>query len=553
MKRIPLIQAVFLAFTATAFCQTTAPAPAPASGAPTTTVRATTRLVQVSVIALDANGKPVSDLRADEITLRDKNRPQHIAFFAPPNAPEPAPKLPPGVYTNRMPNVPLSMNVVLIDALNTSVRDQLYARQQLLKFLSQIQQGDNYGVYMLSDTQLRVIQDMTSDGTKLAALVAGMNVQGGTLLDSAGYEINFPTGNPTLDEVVQRMHDVGNASMLDQRIRRTARALTILANHLARYPGRKNLIWVSAGFPFQFDLDEMRSGLASPGGYYPEVEEAARALSNNNVAVYPVDARGLVGAPANDNSDSSPSAGYFNRRTGSWVSTNGPSGPLFDEHATMDLFAEGTGGQAFYGTNDVQDAIRRAVEQSQQAYTVGFYPEHGKWDGTFHALKLQCRRKGIRLLYRHGYYAFAEQPDDQARRQAMLRMAATSSVDAGGVGIIVRLANDPKDPKWKLIDILIDPTDLRFHEEGQLYLAQADLYVVMRAGNGELLQGWKQVINFHLTPEQYEKEMHSAVHVVERGTLNSRAESIVVVARDAATGDVGSVNVPLTPAEAPGK
>jgi hypothetical protein len=41
---------------------------------------------------------------------------------------------------------------------------------------------------------------------------------------------------------------------------------------------------------------------------------------------------------------------------------------------TMKILAERTGGKAFYGTNDLSDAIRRAIDDSRVTYTLGFYP-----------------------------------------------------------------------------------------------------------------------------------------------------------------------------------
>src|SRR6202012_2930989 len=80
------------------------------------------------------------------------------------------PQASPGVFTNRPPGVPLPVNVtvVLLDGLNTDIKDQNYARAQALKFLRQIRPEDRVAVYALGST-LRVLNDFTSDSTRLAA------------------------------------------------------------------------------------------------------------------------------------------------------------------------------------------------------------------------------------------------------------------------------------------------------------------------------------------------------------------------------------------------
>ena len=45
------------------------------------------------------------------------------------------------------------------------------------------------------------------------------------------------------------------AAQTDLRVQMTLNALTALARTLAGYPGRKNLIWVSAAFPANLFVD----------------------------------------------------------------------------------------------------------------------------------------------------------------------------------------------------------------------------------------------------------------------------------------------------------
>jgi len=41
----------------------------------------------------------------------------------------------------------------------------------------------------------------------------------------------------------------------ESRVRMTAQALEAIANHVARLPGRKNLVWISAAFPMALNMN----------------------------------------------------------------------------------------------------------------------------------------------------------------------------------------------------------------------------------------------------------------------------------------------------------
>ena len=84
------------------------------------------------------------------------------------------------------------------------------------------------------------------------------------------------------------------------------------------------------------------------------MKEAARALNDANVALYAVDARGLV-------------VGNFANARRAW----GLTMPGID---TMNDLAGLTGGRAFYADNGLDSLIEESVEDSELIYTLGFYP-----------------------------------------------------------------------------------------------------------------------------------------------------------------------------------
>ncbi len=142
-----LLCPVFSALTALAAAQTQQTTQRVASQQPPSsgiTLHAGTQLVIVDVVVTDSHQEPVHNLKASDFTLLERNLPQQIKNFEEHKALPPAeaaklppmPVMPPGIFTNYSP-APRNgvLNVLLLDTLNTPMRDQAYVRDQLRKYL----------------------------------------------------------------------------------------------------------------------------------------------------------------------------------------------------------------------------------------------------------------------------------------------------------------------------------------------------------------------------------------------------------------------------------
>jgi VWFA-related protein len=156
----------------------------PAAGA----LHVTTRAVQVSVIAQDGDGHPVTVLTQDDFKILDNGVAQKIVSFSQ-NSSRLTADVTPGIrpvsantFSNRVDEktgVPPSVTVILLDALNTDFHDMASARGQVVKFLRQIHPEDRVALYELT-TKLVVLHDFTSDtATLLRALGESTNPQNG--------------------------------------------------------------------------------------------------------------------------------------------------------------------------------------------------------------------------------------------------------------------------------------------------------------------------------------------------------------------------------------
>jgi VWFA-related protein len=213
------------------------------------------------------------------------------------------------------------------------------------------------------------------------------------------------------------------------RAETTAEAFTAIANHVAAIPGRKSLIWVSGSFPSQIivnaigGLDRESQSLdtnktpsshsasstqtARRGGQDRSSEslasnttQVARALNRVDMVLYPVDATGIM-----PNAMMDPKNGYSDSAVKCMDCVNqvpGPSSGMFEREDLRDTersMADATGGEAFYGSNNIKAAMARAFDDGRYAYTIGFYPNHGEWNGKFRKIKIHTTMDGAKLRY----------------------------------------------------------------------------------------------------------------------------------------------------------
>jgi len=221
----------------------------------------------------------------------------------------------------------------------------------------------------------------------------------------------------------------------ENRVHQTVEALTAIANHVGTLPGRKNLIWVSATFPFSIGYDNPAvRGFDNRKLFANDIETAARALTTANMAVYPVDARGLT----------TPDTGATAKIASPFGSSRIASQPAFRPVSTatfdtMNMLADRTGGRAFYNRNDVWGAIRDAIDDSRVTYELGYYPQGIEWNGKFREIRVEVKRPGAHVRARKGYFALPEPKLTPQLRQAIIALSAKSPLEPTGIGVTVHV------------------------------------------------------------------------------------------------------------------
>jgi VWFA-related protein len=611
----------------------------PTESLPVPTFKVSTKAVVVDVVVTDNKGHPVRGLSQQDFQLTEDNKSQAVHYFrefsdveqlatessaaspsvnqavAKPALPAatattasaPASASSPNVFNNRAHSAQEgAVTMVLFDMLNTPAQDQAYARHQLIKFLQSKPKVSQFALCALSSGEhpLRLIQGFTADETLLLAAAKGKKGQPrinrwqsaqsetrnsvGTVTDLAIAGGQY-SGFQNLLGALQDMQAEQYVSDTSERAARTIDAMMLLARYLSGISGRKNIVWLSASFPIALSVGPISSNpsIDNPNYTY-KIKRATNLLADAQVAVYPVDVRGLqVFASA------APPAGALGGSTamappippsGNLVGNAPPSGmsqSMLDftqeaaEQDTMTQFAVATGGKAFFNSNDVREAIATANEQGSNYYSFSYTSTNKVYDGKFRKIKVQLGQKGYKLYYRQGYFADevnAAAKEAQLARNAIATamhygspparevqfsvrvwpVAGKKKVDRSAVGE-VKMASKRKqgaptqvEVQHYVVDYTLDASDLRFFPQrnGTLHNSLALMFTSFN-NDGLMLNSMSTVAQSDIHPEVHKKIVSGNVGFQQEIDIPVEATSMRLGVQDQMSNHLGTVDVPL--------
>jgi VWFA-related protein len=384
--------------------------------------------VVVDVVVTRENGDAVTSLRKENFKVTEDGKEQFIDFFEehfsktlPPGALPPMPKLPPNVYTN-VPQVPESdsVNILLLDSLNTPFQDQSYVHKQIMDYLKTMAPGTRTAIFLLG-SKLRFVQGFTTDASLLSAALNDKknspvkeillrtredNAEDARQLEFMREAANGHTTGGMM-AVMEADHEVGDYQFT-YRISMTLEALNYLARYLGGVPGRKNLIWFASSFPVTVfpNYGQMVTLNDNLHVQASEIKKTADLLTVSKVAVYPVGAQGIMNDHwmEGDNADTGRIRGAATLK--SIAGFGGENDVRAMQIMAMEQLADDTGGKAYFNTNDLNMAVKRAINDGAHYYTLAYTPTNNKRDGSYRRIEVKVSATGkYKTAYRHGYNA----------------------------------------------------------------------------------------------------------------------------------------------------
>jgi VWFA-related protein len=539
------------------------------------TLHVTSRETIVDVTVTDAKGLPVHGLTQADFTIKEDGKTQPIRSFAEfgevaPSEAHALPKLPAHVYTNLQPPPASSaVNVLLLDFVNTapvlaielkrgpqdlarSLATQRLVKQGAMKYLESMPPGTRVAVLgMTWPSSLRILQGFTSDAELLRAAVDTMDYA----TDAKANDYN------------------SWCSQQDTRNRMTIESLDQIAADLAIVKGKKNLLWFTTGIPAVTNPNARAPCLPD---YYKGITRSYGLLTAAQVAVSPIDARGLANLPDGFFSVSGqlhPDV-PFEKGLGANLDF---SQKTSEEQLSMDAIAEATGGTAYYNDNDLAGEIGKAIAKGANYYSLSYVPPSMKYDGRYHAIKVQLSQTDLRLVYRKGYAA--EDPGKQAVPVGM--SLGTSAPDASD-GMRAAMSRSMPVSTQILFDVQVEPSteparptdppvmgeldaklkgktlvryrfqyifparQIAFAEGGEgKRIGSLEFDVAVYDAQGKLVTSLSQTIKPPLTQAQYEQLMKGPMRFLQQVDLPVGQLFVRVGILDGVSKKAGTVEIPV--------
>ncbi len=550
------------------------------------------QLVEVDIV-VDGKHGPAANLTKNDFTILDNGKPQQISLFsvqslttrnsaAAQSTPRPSP-LAPGVVSNRLTQTgdePASPTVILWDALNTETSDQAWVRSQVIKYLQTARPGDPVAVYILVKN-LRVIQDFTADPLPLMQALRRTNAEqsadlsapdltdlqgqistqlgggGGTSALPGSAAASAMAAQSAALAILQTNAQAAAGEMTDYALRDqvyiTQAALEAIAEHLSGLPGRKKLVWISGSFPAIPPTQRSNLGLTSNEylDFTPQIKHAIQALNGANVAVYPIDPRGLATGVASASTRPS-----LHDTSGAL----GPAALTATGIDTMELLAGGTGGQAFYASNDAAGAIKTIMDDGQVIYRLGFYPADEKMDGSYHTLSVKVDRKENQVgdvRARKGYFALDAKNSANGHWRDRLSESMQNPLEATQLGLRASATPVKGAAGVYQLEVTLDLDGV--HLEHQHLDHQSARWVASLAF-GTLVtppvstKGTLETIRISLTENKLKAALKDGYVLRRKVVTGDQPMNLRVAIEDPSTGVIGSVSVPFDqpPAAQPG-
>jgi VWFA-related protein len=591
-----------LAATVFVHAQNQSSPPAQSSEDSTPVFRSTPRLVLVDVVVTDHHGQFITGLKPADFTLLEDSKAQRISAFSvhvTPVAPKkalPPLKLPPHQYSN-FTYVPQQQDrpvtIVLLDMMNTAGRDQQYARKQMIEFLKTLPEGRPVALFTLT-SKLNMVQGFTGDSATLVKAATAVLAKSPLLMGDEAQQqqeeigaraletLASPTGmgpNPLatsnatmpvapIGQAIRNALDSEDSFQKLQRMQYTLEAFDVLAHSVAGYSGRKNLLWLSAEFPITFGPNMNpynQAGLPINGPLTPDVQtnrqihnlqyetpplrETAALLTAAQIAVYPIDVGGVAN-PGTGIDISTPTSNLstLDLQNETQLANVRQTDARWDAHEAMSDVARETGGEAFYGTNDLKDALARGMEQGSNYYTLAYTPTNSDWTGKYRKIEVKTDASGAKLTYRRGYYALASHPYSGDKALAAMALAMKFSVPEFTM-LFLKVQVLPPDAEHKTvrIDYAIDAHDVTFTETAD-HQKKTSVDFVTTAWDKDLkLVAHKaETVDTTLRSDQYQQIMRTGLPNHQELDLKPGTYTLRMGVLDRGSQKIGTVDVPLT-------
>jgi VWFA-related protein len=463
--------------------------------------------------------------------------------------------MPRGEFTNELRGNPNAARytVIAIDRINTSTMDMNRLREGLMKFLTEATDaGEPIRLIAINPSSVDILQDFTTDPKVLAAALTKRSTPAGKA-DENSNSFNemlrdfeaWGISSQELDAWKEQEQQMLQFQERGARIT-SLEALQRVALSLAGLPGRKSLVWASSGYPFSSIAregrgDDPRMAVKLSFGTVVEAtnldEYTTHLLNTANIAVYPVDARGLINTDFQVIDPSMKNSPTVAQREVAILRNR-------DIKATFESLAASTGGKPCYERSDLSGCFKEALEDERDYYMLGYYINRQKLQPGWHKISVKIAEKGASVRSRNGFLV-TKFTEEQAK-ELDLGLESGSRLVNPGLPFRGRWTGaTPKgDKKAESLELKIPGSaGLVGPEQTTLNL---EIAALARKPDGSVAAQFAQHIERNLTPEAVAAIQREGITYRNVLQLPPGKYLVRIVVRDNNTARMGSLSTLLT-------
>jgi VWFA-related protein len=563
---------------ATAFTAAQTPAtPSPQTDTvapPEVTFRTEVNYVEEDVRVVDRQGNFVKGLKREDFQLFEDNKPQKINTFGLVDIPPTPLRKPLFAGRDELPIEPdVSSNeqvldgrlyLILLDDYHVAPLRTQNVRNLARRFVMEKLGANDSAAVVTTSGLTKASQDFTQNRHRLLQAIDNF----------VGQKLPSATLNK-IDQRVQQQADEQNSDAGVQPItpenmatedmeapermfkaRAALNSLRTIAEWMSAIQGRrKAIIYISEGV--DYNVYDMFTG-ADPSAFnfenfnmvQQETWDTISAASRSNVQIYPVDPRGLTNmAQENIEITGLPLLALH----------LGPETLVQElETSQMNLrqLAEETGGVAAVGSNDMNKAFDRIVQENSSYYVLGYYPTNDKRDGKLRKISVKINGySDAQITFRKRYAAPRGKPKNTSAKPGdaaagiTAELMTTIASPLPKTGLPLRISAIPHKGIGKNTDVevLVETSgkELTFAQGNGTFNDVLSLQIGIFDKNGKSVAAERPDLTLALKPETHARVLQSGIRVLRHLSVPPGQYQLRVAAQDSAKTRQGSAHLDI--------
>ncbi|MCM3881313.1 MAG: VWA domain-containing protein [Vicinamibacterales bacterium] len=578
MRRVSSLTAAGL-FVATAFAAAQAPAQPPvqpqdgSAQAPEVTFRVEVNYVEEDVRVVDRNGNFVRGLKREDFLLTEDNKPQKVNTFGMVDIPLTPVRRPLFMGPDAMPIEPdVASNervmdgrlyLLLLDDYHTAALRSQNVKNLARRFVLEKLGPNDQAAVVPTSGLLSGSQDFTQNRRLLVEAInnfigqklpsAAVTKTEARARDEASSRALSDAEEPEQITPENRYTEDMDAPERTYKARAALNSLRNIAEWMSAIQGRrKAIIYISEGV--DYNMYDMFVGsrpeifnFENFNMIQQETWDTIHAASRSNVQIYPVDPRGLTSmAQENIEMGGLPLLALH-------LGPESLNQELQTSQMNLRQLAEETGGVAAVGTNDMNRAFDRIVQENSSYYVLGYYSSNEKRDGKMRNISVKVNGyPDAQVTYRKRYAAArgkaprntaAGKPvDPAAGLTAELMSAMAAPLPMTGMQLRLQAVPQKGTGKNARLRVIVQTSgkDLVFKENNGVFSTKLSFSIGVFNKQGKPVFTERPDADLNLRPESHDRVRQNGVRVVRQMSVPPGRYQLRVAAQDSSKAKQGT-------------